>query len=1001
MSSNNKWPDFRLASTLWSLVGSHPDGADPSASTNETSLPPHNHDQQPRQELSSDERNEKMNGSHSVAQAEMDAGVHPIDAVEAFDNFEHDPQADGELNDQDDDFGALEMFDSNTAPEPYSSQMNPSPFDHVSKAPEAIMEAAPPSSEIRRSKRDKKDRKKKVASEGADDAQSPIADDTPRRKKKSKRKSSLFAEHLDNLSIDEQNHTDDTVSNAYLSEVVAESTALTKRKRTSSDAAEETRRKKRKSHDHVTEPSQEVVPGTQDDEPANDGQNGLPQGLDDGVAVIADLGAMDVDFPPSAQIPENPFEDGQLDTNPHINGTEDVEDGEGRREMESIAKEALEEAINGQGQDEPDIYDVPGSPIQTPQAPSSNSKRTRSARTKKAKPTYYEEPPTTANDVSFADLSKSTPKPRRAKKASSRRKSLPVRLSQAGEDGEDGTVQRRAKMASYVQGRFSDAELSRIAVAVESFCTEHDLTRFQVNELIHAPGGTTAGDEHAALWGRVFETCPDRHRQKIINITRKKFHNFVARGTWTPEQDAELRDLIEANGTKWSKIAAIINRHPEDLRDRYRNYIVCGAAQRKDSWDETEERNLTQYVMEAMGAIDELRAIDPSRDLLQKPYEELIDWQNISERMERTRSRLQCITKWKALNIKTHGKDKLASQQPDAQISFRLEKARRQIADMPDEERYRLVLAIDVSSVSDDAKIPWQRLVDKQYRNSWHRTTQVLLWHRLKHTVPGWTELTVRDCTQYLLDQYNQVGELPNVSDDMFDDAQEMKFFSTIPASAIANGSSQGAHISDEYVANSDGEAEAEAEAETEAQHGVLDENIQPDLPIDPLLPLEEAIQPNLPVEPIEDAVPVAPMDVAELVEAVDPAAAAEAEEAEPVVPEFVEPAPPRATRSAKKGSGKGRAPRRSAPARTPKTPKRPARRPAAPSQDPIEDEAPLTQPPAEDNNDSDIDESRLRKRKTPGKFRSANTAEAVEAKSDYSDSAMDDMEDLPARVPV
>lgn len=194
--------------------------------------------------------------------------------------------------------------------------------------------------------------------------------------------------------------------------------------------------------------------------------------------------------------------------------------------------------------------------------------------------------------------------------------------------------------------------------------------------MVHAPGGTTAGDEHAQLWVRIFAECPDRHRQKLINITRKKFHNFVARGTWTAEQDAELNELISVHGTKWSKIAALINRHPEDLRDRYRNYLVCGPYQRKDAWDEAEEARLTQYVIDAMEAIDELRGSEPNHHLLTRSYEELIDWQNISERMDRTRSRLQCITKWKSLNVRVNGKDKLLSGEPDAQISFRLEKAR-------------------------------------------------------------------------------------------------------------------------------------------------------------------------------------------------------------------------------------------------------------------------------------------------------------------------------------
>jgi hypothetical protein len=297
--------------------------------------------------------------------------------------------------------------------------------------------------------------------------------------------------------------------------------------------------------------------------------------------------------------------------------------------------------------------------------------------------------------------------------------------------------------------------------------------------MIHAPGGTNAGEAHAQLWTRLFAECPDRHRQKVINITRKKFHNFVARGTWTQEQEDELRSLIDEYGPQWSKIAGLINRHPEDIRDRYRNYIVCGTAQKKDAWTQDEEGRLAQFVIDAMQAIDDLRAQQPTRTLLQKPYEELIDWQNISERMERTRSRLQCITKWKSMHLKMHGNDQLVSAQPNSQISFNLERARRQIAAMPEEERYRLVMAIRDSAASTDSKIPWQKLLDKPFRNDWHRSTQVLLWHRLKKQVPQYESKTVRDCAQFLVDQYNQVRELPDVDGGDWNDVEEMQCVAT------------------------------------------------------------------------------------------------------------------------------------------------------------------------------------------------------------------------------
>lgn len=332
--------------------------------------------------------------------------------------------------------------------------------------------------------------------------------------------------------------------------------------------------------------------------------------------------------------------------------------------------------------------------------------------------------------------------------------------------------------------------------------------------MIQTPGGTAAGEAHTQLWQRIFAECPDRHRQKVINIARKKFHNFVARGTWTLEQDNELASLINTHGPKWSYIAPIINRHPEDIRDRYRNYLVCGAAQKKEAWDSDEEARLTMHIQTAMKAIDRMREEDPSRQLLEQSYEQLIDWQHISESMGRTRSRLQCITKWKSMNLRLSSNEKLASAEANSAIPFRLEKARRQLEAMPDTEKYRLVLAINGSAAGSLEKIPWQRLCDKQFRTKWHRSTLELVWHRLMLSVPGADMRTVRDCAQFLVDRYDQDGELPNIGGEGFDDDNERALVAKVPF-----GTKDRLSVSSEKIDETDMQGdEKEGDADAEQQ---------------------------------------------------------------------------------------------------------------------------------------------------------------------------------------
>lgn len=482
-------------------------------------------------------------------------------------------------------------------------------------------------------------------------------------------------------------------------------------------------------------------------------------------------------------------------------------------------------------------------------------------------------------------------------------------------------------------------------------------------QMIHAPGGTQAGEDHAQLWSRLFAECPDRHRQKVINIVRKTFHNFVARGTWTPEQDAEFRSLIEVHGSSWAKIGGLLNRHPEDLRDRYRNYIVCGDKQKKDSWTEEEERELAQHIEASMRSLDELRRMQPNRPLLQRPYEELIDWQNISELMGRTRSRLQCITKWKSMGIKMRSKDKMQSLQADSQISFHLEKARRQLADMPAEERHRLILAIAQSSATEDNKVPWSKLVDRAWRMKWQRKTLVLLWHRLKKTVAGWDRKSTRDVAQELVEAYGRTGELPDVDSKDYDEIEEMQILQTC-ATPHARSDKKNAK-SDAIVSSADIEND---EQEESAPQGDAEPQIDPALYSEPA---------------------AADAAIAKAALAADPGAAVDDVEAEAGLAEAT-PAPNRtpgkktATYGKKRGSAKKTTPN-------------------ILNQDPIEDSTTdpsqeLPQLPLQDTQEvKDPAPKRQRAAKGKGRKRPAKSAETVPtgASSDVDEGE----EDLPATV--
>ncbi|KAK3937148.1 hypothetical protein QBC46DRAFT_268199, partial [Diplogelasinospora grovesii] len=306
-----------------------------------------------------------------------------------------------------------------------------------------------------------------------------------------------------------------------------------------------------------------------------------------------------------------------------------------------------------------------------------------------------------------------------------------------GEEEEEKGVRPATKKTSnsgqYKTGLFDATEKAQVARAVERFRENEGLSQAEVNQLIHENPQSSKNPALSRLWSNVTEACPTRQRQKLINWCRQQFHNYVARGTWTQEQDDELDGLIRIHGTKWSLIGGLINRHPMDARDRYRNYLICRGKVKKDFWSAEEEEQLCKVVRTA---VEKIRTTLGTKT--NKSAEELINWQQISEAMGLTRTRLQCMTKWKHLRTTEAIPDDIATVLPTG-TSWRLERIRSELRGMPADDKYRLVRFIHHSGIRNSRKIPWW---DKELKDVFSKRYQpytlMVAWARLKHAVPDW-----------------------------------------------------------------------------------------------------------------------------------------------------------------------------------------------------------------------------------------------------------------------
>lgn len=160
------------------------------------------------------------------------------------------------------------------------------------------------------------------------------------------------------------------------------------------------------------------------------------------------------------------------------------------------------------------------------------------------------------------------------------------------------------------------------------------------------------------FWNSVYSILPYRLNSSIHKHLKRLYNNFDKRGKWTDKEDASLNDLCTAKGLigQWLQIGYILNRMPEDCRDRWRNYVMCQGKQKMNQWSSQEEEKLLVIIFNAL----KNKAIEITGDKDSKftkhellHDEELfklaINWTQVSETMGLTRSRIQCRYKWNKL----------------------------------------------------------------------------------------------------------------------------------------------------------------------------------------------------------------------------------------------------------------------------------------------------------------------------------------------------------------
>ena len=326
-------------------------------------------------------------------------------------------------------------------------------------------------------------------------------------------------------------------------------------------------------------------------------------------------------------------------------------------------------------------------------------------------------------------------------------------------------AERSPSPACTQRGPYSQREITKLEDFRDEYLIAEDMDGYQFNEMIHAP--MRGNPKVYELWAELRSILPNRNGKQLTKMCRRRFHNFHARGVWTAEEDEMLATAVEELGKSWKVVGERIERHPEDCRDRYRNYIVNADKRNHERWTDAEVQNLAVAIDHCLYVIrhdqkvqkafrHEGRSMPDSEDESEQERvaQSLVNWQAVSDRMGHQgggRSRLQCSMKWaqlkQAMRKMYLGEARQARHDPSTSqldttpkkghgsSGWRLRKGIRRAGNMKMGDKQDLLLALSTCSAVEEQNIPWRTLGSKEFNERWTSHDKRGAWLKLRANV--------------------------------------------------------------------------------------------------------------------------------------------------------------------------------------------------------------------------------------------------------------------------
>ena len=392
-------------------------------------------------------------------------------------------------------------------------------------------------------------------------------------------------------------------------------------------------------------------------------------------------------------------------------------------------------------------------------------------------------------------------------------------------------------------GPFTSNESAKIYQFRSDYCSLYEWSHAKFAETVHSNARNVP--KLNKFWSEICELLPGRGRQAVQKFCRRQFHNYGKRGVWTEDEDEMLKQAVAEQGTKWKVVGEILDRHPEDVRDRWRNYLYNAENRNTREWTDAEVRALCKAVGECIWLMREDRrqrrewemeqqgfVLDLDEEAETAELEGLIHWQVVSDRMEGARGRLQCSTKWKQLKnagradlVRTLKKatqlmDRVERGEPlereYASKDWRIRQARKRVSkNMKAGDKCDLLEALLRCEAKEESEIRWLVLgKGEEWRSKWHIHDLKAGWEMLKEDT-GLTE----DLGKGYVDIVSQL--LTRLKREEAESLEERWVPSATRTSQKTNGTVKGkkvkqTRLSSEFVRSSQDEGEQEDATELE-----------------------------------------------------------------------------------------------------------------------------------------------------------------------------------------